>query len=382
MRLLMNLWIFRKTLNLGLFVKHRAESLCPMPFALCRVASNIQMTTLTQILILSIVLTLTTAVSYAQQEYLIQGRTMGTIYRIKVVSASAAEIIGLKDRIETRLAEINASMSTYQKDSEISRFNQLQQAHQPIQISDDFYRVMTAAQTIYRLSKGAWDGTVNPLVDLWGFGRTGRRRDLPSEKEIKTLLPEIGFDNILIGPDRALAKKKGSITLDLSSIAKGYGVDQIAEVIQQADINDYLVEIGGEIYASGRRSDGKLWRIGINRPRKDAGVADVYKIVDLDNQAFATSGDYRNFFEVDGIRYSHIIDPRTGFPVKNGVVSVSIIADNCTLADGLATAVMVMELEQGLHLINRLKGVEGLIIIEKPDGSLHSFASQNFKTGP
>ncbi len=378
----MNLWIFRKTLNLGLFVKHRAESLCPMLSALCRVASNIQMTTLTQILILSIVLTLTTAVSYAQQEYLIQGRTMGTIYRIKVVSASPAEIVGLKDRIETRLAEINASMSTYQKDSEISRFNQLQQAHQPIQISDDFYRVMTAAQTIYRLSKGAWDGTVNPLVDLWGFGRTGRRRDLPSEKEIKTLLPEIGFDNILIGPDRALAKKKGSITLDLSSIAKGYGVDQIAEVIQQADINDYLVEIGGEIYASGRRPDGKLWRIGINRPRKDAGVADVYKIVDLDNQAFATSGDYRNFFEVDGIRYSHIIDPRTGFPVKNGVVSVSIIADNCTLADGLATAVMVMELEQGLYLINRLKGVEGLIIIEKPDGSLHSFASQNFKTGP
>ena len=378
----MNLWIFRKTLNLGLFVKHRAESLCPMLSALCRVASNIQMTTLTRILILSIVLTLTTAVSYAQQEYLIQGRTMGTIYRIKVVSASPAEIVGLKDRLETRLAEINASMSTYQKDSEISRFNQLQQAHQPIQISDDFYRVMTAAQTIYRLSKGAWDGTVNPLVDLWGFGRTGRRRDLPSDKENKTLLPGIGFDNILIGPDRALAKKIGSITLDLSSIAKGYGVDQVAEVIQKTDINDYLVEIGGEIYASGRRPDGKLWRIGINRPRKDAGVADVYKIVDLDNQAFATSGDYRNFFEVDGIRYSHIIDPRTGFPVKNGVVSVSIIADNCTLADGLATAVMVMELEQGLHLINRLKGVEGLIIIEKPDGSLHSFASQNFKTGP
>ena len=373
---------FMKTLNLGLFVKQRAESLCSMPSALCRVADNIPITKLTQILVISIVLALTMTVGYAKQEYLIQGRTMGTIYRVKVVSASAAVISGLKDRIERRLAEINASMSTYQKDSEISRFNQLQQAHQPIQISDDFYRVMTAAQTIYRLSRGAWDGTVNPLVDLWGFGRTGRRRDVPSEKEIKTLLPGIGFDNILIGPDRALAKKRVSITLDLSSIAKGYGVDQIAELIQKADIKDYLVEIGGEIYAAGRRPDGKLWRIGINRPRKDAGVADVYKIVDLDNQAFATSGDYRNFFEVDGIRYSHIIDPRTGFPVKNGVVSVSIIADNCTLADGLATAVMVMELEQGLHLINRLEGVEGLIIIEKPDGSLRSFASKNFKAGP
>jgi thiamine biosynthesis lipoprotein len=317
--------------------------------------------------------------SFARSEHLIQGRTMGTTYRVSVVAASDLRIDVLKDKIGKRLVEINASMSTYQKDSEISRFNRLQQAQQPIPISNDFHRVLTTAQAIYELSNGAWDGTVNPLVDLWGFGRAGRRRDLPSEKEIKNLLPDIGFDNVLIGPDRTLAKRRGSITLDLSSIAKGYGVDQVAEVVQRAGIDDFLVEIGGEIYASGRRPDGKLWRIGINRPRTDAGVADVYKIVDLDHQAFATSGDYRNFFEVDGIRYSHVIDPRTGYPVANGIVSVSIVAENCTLADGLATAVMAMKLDKGLDLINRLVDVEGLIIIEKSDGSLQSLVSKNFK---
>ncbi len=143
-------------------------------------------------------------------------------------------------------------------------------------------------------------------------------------------------------------------------------------------LKNFLVEIGGELVASGRRKDGKLWRIGINRPRRDAAVNEIYQALDLNNRAFATSGDYRNFFEVDGVRYSHVIDPRTGFPVSNGVVSVSIIADNCTLADGLATAVMVMGPSKGLDLISRLKNVEGLIIVEKPNGSLGTHSSKRF----
>ena len=373
---------FQKNFKKGLCIKHRAESLFPIPSALYRLAENFHVIKLIHILIISVVLTITSTVGYAKQEHLIQGRTMGTIYRVKVVAGSNQGIVELKDKIDKRLVEINNSMSTYQKDSDISRFNNMKQANQPFEISGDFYRVMITGKSIFDLSDGAWDGTVNPLVNLWGFGQRGRRKDLPQKQEVTALLPRIGFDKIQIFPNRTLVKTNKDVSVDLGSIAKGFGVDQVAEVVRRAGYHNYLVEIGGEIYASGKRQDGKLWRIGINRPRKDAAINDVYKIVDLNNQAFATSGDYRNFFEVDGIRYSHVIDPRTGYPVSNGIVSASIIADNCTLADGLATAVMVMEPDKGLHLINRLEGVEGLIIIEKPDGSLRPFASKNFKAGP
>jgi len=315
----------------------------------------------------------------AQREHLIQGRTMGTTYHVKVVTGDFEDLAGLKEKIDARLLEINHSMSTYQRDSEISRFNDMRAAGRDFEISADFLRVMMTAKTIFELSEGAWDGTVNPLVDLWGFGRAGRQRTAPPKQKIAALMPQIGFKNIQIIPTGALVKKNKFVTLDLSSIAKGYGVDQVARIIHQTGFYNYLVEIGGEIFAAGRRWDGKLWRVGINRPRKDAAFNEVYKIVDLNNQGFATSGDYRNFFEADGIRYSHVIDPRTGYPVSNGIVSVSIVADNCTLADGLATAVMVMGTEKGLDLINRRPGVEGLIIIEKANGSFGTYYSKRFE---
>jgi thiamine biosynthesis lipoprotein len=164
----------------------------------------------------------------------------------------------------------------------------------------------------------------------------------------------------------------------LNAIAKGFGVDQISELLAAAGFQNYLVEIGGEVFAAGVRADGKNWRVGINRPRKDAAFNEVYKAVSIANRAFATSGDYRNFFEIDGVRYSHVIDPRSGYPVSNGVVSVSIIADNCTLADGLATAIMVMGAEKGVQLVNRLDNVECFIVIENPDGCLLDLYSPGF----
>jgi thiamine biosynthesis lipoprotein len=269
-------------------------------------------------------------------------------------------------------------MSTYQKDSEIRRFNDLNQTGRKFKISDDFYRVMKTAQAIHRLSDGAWDGTVNPLVDLWGFGRGGLKNKVPMESAISAILPNIGFENIEVLKPGVLLKKRAAVTLDLSSIAKGYGVDKVADIIREEGFHNYLVEIGGEVFASGYRKDGKLWRIGINRPQTDASLDEVYKVVNLHNRAFATSGDYRQFFVVDGIRYAHIIDPRTGYPISNGVVSVTIVADTCTFADGLATAIMVMGPDKGLDLINRLDTVEGLIIVEQLDGNLADFYSNGF----
>jgi thiamine biosynthesis lipoprotein len=215
-------------------------------------------------------------------------------------------------------------------------------------------------------------------VDLWGFGRKGPKNEIPDEREISAVLSHIGFDNIVIAEPGFLQKKRASVTLDLSSIAKGYGVDQVADIIRKEGFHNYLVEIGGEVFASGTSKNGEFWRIGINRPQTDAAFDDVYKVVSLHNRAFATSGDYRNFFVVDGVRYSHIIDPRTGYPISNGVVSVTIIADTCTFADGLATSIMVMSPGKGLDLINRLDSVEGMIVVERKDGRLDDLYSSGF----
>ena len=244
---------------------------------------------------------------------------------------------------------------------------------------DDFIQVMQAGRKIHRLSEGAWDATVNPLVNLWGFGPTPKEPQIPAAGAIKAQLQYVGFDRLQIIAPNYILKDSARTTLDLNSIAKGFAVDQVSRVIAGSGFQNYLVEIGGEVFAAGLRKDGQKWRIGINKPQKDAAVNAVYKIVSLSNKAFATSGDYRNFFEINGVRYSHVIDPRSGYPVSNGVVGVSIIADNCTVADGLATAIMVMGVEKGIALLNRLDNVEGLIVVEKSDGNLADFYSTGFK---
>jgi thiamine biosynthesis lipoprotein len=215
-------------------------------------------------------------------------------------------------------------------------------------------------------------------VNLWGFGSAGTRNTIPPPETIKRLAWDLGFKNIQIIESRYLTKKKASISLDLGSIAKGYAVDKIAELLEQNGIKNFLVEIGGEGYAAGIRKDGKPWKIGINTPRPHAPPDQVYKAIAIKDKAFATSGDYRTFFEADGKRYSHIIDPRTGYPVDNGVVSVSVIADTCTFADGLATALMVMGPEKGLALVDRLNHVESLIIVRKEGEKLVDHYSRGF----
>ena len=322
------------------------------------------------------------AVGCGKTEHTLTGRTMGTTYSIKVVTGPFGSVTALKEKIDRRLDEINRSMSPYRTESEISRFNRFHQTGVEFSISADFLAVMQAAARIYVWSEGAWDATVNPLVDLWGFGRTGQPGAVPAKEAIAAALADIGFHTIEIRAGGALVKRRPTVTLDLSSIAKGYGVDRVADVIRAAGFTDFLVEIGGEVVASGTRPDGRAWRIGINRPKPEARPDEIYGVVSLRDQAFATSGDYRQFFVQDGVRFSHIIDPKTGYPVANRVVSVSILAGDCTLADGLATAVMVMGVEKGLALIERLDDIEGLMIVENPDGGLEEHASPGFRFDP
>ncbi len=317
-----------------------------------------------------------------KKETLFSGNTMGTTYHVKVVSDYFAGVSHLDQKIKLCLEGINHSMSTYQKDSEISRFNALKDPAKPFKSTHDFYAVMTMAQDLYLQTEGAWDGTIDPLVRLWGFGRDGMQYQIPEKEKIEKKLAQVGFDKIELLADQTLKKGEPAVKVDLASIAKGFGVDQVARLLRKNHITDFLVEIGGEIYASGRRKDGEKWQVGINQPRKNAPLDAIYTVVEIENQAFATSGDYRNYIEINGKRYSHIIDPRTGWPVDNGVVSVSVLADNCAFADGLATAIMVMGAEKGLALLNQIKSVEGLILIANSDDNIKAYASTGFHEKP
>jgi thiamine biosynthesis lipoprotein len=269
-------------------------------------------------------------------------------------------------------------MSTYRADSEISQFNNKVTVGERFRISIDFMQVMQTAKKVHLLSGGAWDGTVKPLIELWGFGSAKARVKPPAAKEISRGLKMVGFSSVKIIEDCCLAKNKASISLDLASIAKGFAVDQIAGLLKSNGQENFLVEIGGEVYASGHRKDGNPWRVGINTPRSETAVNQVYRAISLSGRAMATSGDYRNFFEFRGKRYSHVIDPRNGYPVENGVVSATVLADNCTLADGLATALMVMGPDHGLTLVNQLDGVECLIVVLQADGTFVDHFSKGF----
>lgn len=317
-----------------------------------------------------------------KKEVEISGRTMGTTYHIKVVTGFFSRPAGLEEKIERTLKAVNQSMSVHMPGSEISRFNAIGSPDQPFEASEGFWSVMNVAEKIYHQTGGAWDGTVFPLIRLWKFNTGAQQYRVPAPEEIAALLPRVGFRHIRFQDGRRLSKQIIPLSVDLSSIAKGYGVDQVADLLRAEGFQDFLVEIGGEVYASGRRKDGGRWRVGINVPQKDAPLDAVYHAVSLENQALATSGNYRNFFETDGKRYSHVFDPRTGYPVSNGVVSVSIVAGSCTLADGLATGVMVMGAEKGLALIRRWGEVEGMIVTQSTDGALTDHMSEGFRILP
>ncbi len=305
---------------------------------------------------------------------------MGTTYHVTVIIRGPGSVEGLQAKIDHRLAELNRRLSTWIEDSEISRFNRLREAGAEFPISEDFLRVMTAAAGIFEASEGAWDGTVHPLVDLWGFGPAGPAPSAPSAERIAGAMAEVGFDKIEVRPRGALVKRHPAVTVDLSSIAKGYGVDAVAEVLRDEGFADFLVEIGGEVYAAGVRRDGGPWRVGINRPYPEAGGKEVYKVVPLGGRALATSGDYRSYVLEGGVRLSHVIDPRSGQPVTNGVVSASVLAPSCMQADGLATAVMVMGAEAGLALVEGLDDVEALVLVERRGGFLEECRSSGFRT--
>jgi len=287
----------------------------------------------------------------------LSGSTMGTTYNITIVGKkSHLNAEQLQGEIEARLATINQEMSTYIDDSEISRFNQYARSDW-FPISGEFLAVVQTAIKAHQLSGGAFDPTIYPLVDLWGFAKH-IKVSLPSDTDIQIALKQIGLQHLKTRQSPpALSKDIVSLSLDLSAIAKGYGVDALAKLLSNKGFKNYLVEIGGEVYAAGKNANKKPWHIAIEKPDSNHLIQSAKPIqgLYLQDQSVATSGNYRNFYEYAGKRYAHTLDPNTGRPAENTLASVTVIHASNMWADAMATTMMVMGAKQGLAFANKEK---------------------------
>jgi len=256
----------------------------------------------------------------------------------------------------TEIHKIDALMSKYKPDSDVSRLNR-SDAGLWVRVDPMTFTVLEESQRIAKLTKGAFDVTALPLSTLWGFWPP-KDTDVPTDEEIRAVLAHVGCEKLsLERSSHRLMKSDPETKVDLGGIAKGYAVDKAIEVLKQKGLRNALVEIGGEARAIGKNKSGKPWRIGVLHPTKP----EYLTVLELSNKAVATSGDYMNFVVIEGKRYCHLMNPRTGKPISNDLCSVTVIADNCTQADALATAISVMGAEEGLKLIESLPGIETII---------------------
>lgn len=313
---------------------------------------------------------------------IIEGQTMGTYYRITYQDSLDRDI---QSEVEKSLAELNAELSTYDSTSLISGFNQSTEIQLSIPLSArHFLANLNKSAEIYRSSQGAFDPTVAPLVNYWGFGYTGSKpvTQVDSTK-IKALLDLVGMSklNWTTSGDSVLIRKQiPGIKLDFNAIAPGYAVDELGRVLEAKQIYNYLIDIGGEVLAKGQNPQGKDWVLGITTPKEGAESTDIQTTVPLHNQALATSGNYRKYYSVKGVKYSHTINPKTGFPERSKLLSATVIAPDAMTADAYATVCMVQGLEKGLALIESLPNLEAYFIYGDPKGAMLVKYTSKFKS--
>tara|TARA_R110001599_G_scaffold119118_2_gene288828 strand:+ start:9121 stop:10134 length:1014 start_codon:yes stop_codon:yes gene_type:complete len=301
------------------------------------------------------------------------GPTMGTTYTVKFYTTeNVKKPSDLKVGVDAALVRVNKLMSTYDPNSELSVFNKLP-ANQFSNISEDMAYVIDKALLISEMSGGEYDITIGPLVNLWGFGPGNREDKVPSELLIDEAKSRVGYHYLKLD-GRRLTKEK-NIYVDLSSIAKGYGVDMVAQVLQSKGVRSYLIEVGGEILSKGVKADGESWKVAIESPA--GGHEIVERILSVTDVAVATSGDYRNYFEKNGVRYSHTISPKTGRPITHRLVSVTVVDKTTTMADGLATAITVLGPEKGFEFAQK-NGIAAYLLI-KTDFGFEERPSDAFK---
>ena len=299
-------------------------------------------------------------------DMVLEGQTMGTYYR---VTYDNAKKIDYQKEIDNLLQVINQDVSTWIKTSTISNFNQSPQAltlgTNASEKHQHFLTNWKAAQKIYEETEGNFDPTVMPLVNYWGFGYEGKNPVTAVDStKVDSLLKFVGLNHVQLDEANSytLKKDQAGVQLDYSALAKGYGVDQVGKLLEKKGVQNYLVDIGGEVRAIGKNSKGDLWKIGINLPKEGAPTNEIKGVISLNNKSVATSGNYRNYYEVEGNKYSHTINPFNGFPERSKLLSSSVVAEDCMTADGYATAFMVMGLEKAMELAQQTPGLEAYFI--------------------
>ena len=270
-----------------------------------------------------------------------------------------------------RIQEIENEMSIRISTSELSKIND-NAGIKPVVVSDDTFDVIKEALAIASLSNGAFDPTVGPLVSAWNIGSDGAR--VPPQEEIDSLLPLVGYDMVTLNEnDKSVYLENEGMMLDLGGIAKGYAADEVAKILASHDVNNAIINLGGNVLTVGTRVDGSKWRIGVQNPELERGG--YVMVAHLEDQALVTSGPYERYLEVDGVIYHHILDTNTGYPVVTNLTSASIIADNSFISDALSTAVYSLGLEKGMALIDSIDGIEALFI----DDDKNIYTSKGFE---
>ena len=308
-----------------------------------------------------------------------KGDTMGTTYSVSVAHPPEPFVESPSDLahiIERELDHVNEHMSTYREDSELSRFNASTDTT-PFRLSDDTLQVFRLALQVSEESDGAFDVTVGPLVNAWGFGPDGRPGTPLTDEAITKLKNRIGYEKLQLDAGAsAITKQFADVYCDLSAIAKGWASERVAAALSDAGCTDFMAEVGGEVQTRGLNANRVPWRIAIETPRE--GKREVFAVAGLRDVGMATSGDYRNFYDIDGLRLSHTIDPRTGRPITHDLGSASVVHESCALADAYATALMVMGADQGFAWASE-NGIAAFFITRNPDGALQYRATEAFE---
>ena len=309
--------------------------------------------------------------SPARKLILVNGSTMGTVYTVKVTEPlTGLDKDDLKGNIDKILTSVNDRMSTYRQDSELSRLNS-NSSMSWLDVSPEMVAVVTEAIYVSKLTQGAFDVTVGPLVNLWGFGPQRLPEKVPTDNAISEALAKTGYQHIKLRVTPPAVKKElAALYIDLSGIAKGYAVDKIADYLESIGIANYLVEVGGELRGKGLNERGLPWIIAIEKP--DIGDRAVQRLIHIKDKGLATSGDYRNYFERDGQRFSHTINPESGRPITHKLASVTVISASAIRADAMATALMVLGPEQGFEFASR-ENLAAFFIVKGP----HGFVEKN-----
>ena len=309
-------------------------------------------------------------------QYELAGGALGTTFRVLLVAPGERFS---RDELQTRILEtmdeIDRLASTWREDSELSRFN-ANRSEAWIETSAEFCDAVDRALEISRLTDGAFDITVGPLVNLWGFGPDGSVTMPPADERLRAVLVDVGYEQLQTRCDiPAVRKQSGSIYIDLSGWAKGHAVDRLGELLDQSGFKDYLVEIGGELKLRGKNAQGLKWAVAVEAPSTTKRVP--HSVLRLTNTGVATSGDYRNFFDHDGKQYSHTIDARTGYPVSHALAAVTVVNESTAYADAMATALLVLGPKDGPERAERL-GIAAYFLIRDKTG-IEEIESPSFK---